>query len=93
MNYYNISAWDIRVTIDLFLGGLGVGAFLVSILLSFYDWEKHLNAIKIGAYTAPIAVGVGLLVLVTKLGVPLKFITTFWHINLKSVMSMGVFLQ
>ena len=93
MEYTNIGAWDIRITLDLFFGGIGVGAFLLSVLLSFYNRESHQSTIKIGAYTAPIAVGFGLLLLVAKLGVPSKFITTLWNVNLQSVMSIGVFLQ
>jgi len=93
MEYTNMGAWDIRVTLDLFLGGIGVGVFLLSVLLSLYNKDNHQSTIKIGAYTAPIAVGFGLLLLVSKLGVPSKFITTLWNVNLHSVMSIGVFLQ
>lgn len=93
MEYSTIGAWDIRVTLDLYLGGIGVGAFLLSVLLSIYDSKKHRTIIKLGAYTAPIMVCLGLLLLITKLGVPLKFVTTIWNVNLQSVMSIGVFLQ
>ena len=93
MDYLNLGVWDLRVTIDLFLGGVGVGAFLISVLLSFYGWEKHSLSIKLGAYIAPVAVGLGLLVLISKLGVPMKFITTLWNVNPQSVMSIGVFIQ
>lgn len=93
MDYINLEAWDIRVTLDLFLGGIGVGAFLLSVLLTFYDRKSLQTRIKIGAYSAPILVGIGLLLLIVKLGVPSKFITTLWHVNVQSVMSIGVFLQ
>lgn len=93
MDYINIGAWDIRVTIDLYLGGIGVGAFLLSVLMSFYDVEKHTRSIKLGAYVAPISVGLGLILLITKLGVPGKFLTTLWNTNSQSVMSIGSFLQ
>ncbi|MBF0353528.1 MAG: polysulfide reductase NrfD [SAR324 cluster bacterium] len=89
----SIAAWDIRVTIDLFLGGVGVGAFLLSVLASFYDREKHWLTVRAGAVLAPVTVGVGLLVLVTKLGRPEKFITTLWNVNPLSIMSIGVFIQ
>lgn len=93
MDYLNLGAWDVRVTIDLFLGGIGVGAFLLSVLLSIYNKEEHALSIKLGAYIAPVAVISGLLILIWKLGVPFKFIITFWNVNLQSVMSIGVFLQ
>lgn len=93
MDFINIGAWDIRITLDLFFGGIGVGAFLLSVLLSLYNRENLRSTIKIGAYTAPVSVGIGLLLLVSKIGVPSKFITTLWNVNLHSVMSIGVFLQ
>lgn len=93
MEYSTMGAWDIRVTLDLFLGGIGVGAFLFSVMMSFYDLDKHETTVKLGAYSAPIMVCLGLLLLVTKLGVPLKFITTLWNVNFQSVMTVGVFLQ
>ncbi len=93
MEYYSIEAWDMRVTLDLFLGGIAVGAYLLSVLVSFYNSEKHQLAIKIGAYSAPILVSLGLLLLISKIGVPSRFITTLWNVNPQSVMSVGVFLQ
>ena len=93
MDFINIGAWDIRITLDLFFGGIGVGAFLLSVLLSLYNRESLRSTIKIGAYTAPVSVGIGLLLLVSKIGVPAKFIITLWNVNLQSVMSIGVFLQ
>lgn len=93
MEFYNIGAWDIRVTLDLYLGGIGVGAYLLSVFLSFYHLEQHAKSIKLGAYAAPILVSLGLLLLVSKIGVPLKFMTTLWNVNFESVMSIGVFLQ
>ena len=93
MEFYNIGAWDIRVTLDLYLGGIGVGAYLLSVFLSFYHLEQHAKSIKLGAYAAPILVSLGLLLLVSKIGVPLTFMTTLWNVNFESVMSIGVFLQ
>jgi protein NrfD len=93
MNFTNLEAWDVRVTLDLFFGGIGVGAFLLSVLLSFYKKNSLRLRIKIGAYLAPVMVGLGLLLLIAKLGVPTKFITTLWNVNIQSVMSVGAFLQ
>mgnify|MGYP000616266273 CR=1 FL=1 len=86
--------WDIRVTLDLFLGGLGVGAFLLSVWVGrFDDRERYSQIVKVGAFVAPIAVIVGLLFLLSELGRPERFITTLFRVNPTSVMSWGVFLQ
>jgi protein NrfD len=49
--------------------------------------------VRVAGIIAPISVGLGLLALVVKLGVPLRAITTLWHVNPQSVMTVGVFLQ
>lgn len=84
---------DIRLVLDLFLGGLGVGAFLVAVIASYFDREKYENIVKTGAYLSPIAVIIGLILLVSELKQPQRFITTFWNTNPTSVLSWGVFLQ
>lgn len=88
-----LTSWDIRVTIDLFLGGIGVGAFLLSVLASLYDRNRYFSTVKLAAVLAPVCVGLGLLALITKLGVPMRGITTLWYVNPESVMTVGVFLQ
>ncbi len=88
-----LSSWDIRVTIDLFLGGVGIGAFLLSVLASLYERERYLSTVRLGAIIGPVAVGLGLLALVFKLGVPGRAIVTLWYVNPESVMTIGVFLQ
>lgn len=89
----SLTAWNGLVTIDLFLGGIGIGAFLLSALASLYDRDRYFSTVKVAAIIAPISVGLGLLVLVVKLGVPLRAITTLWHVNPQSVMTVGVYLQ
>ena len=86
-------AWDVRVTLDLFLGGLGVGVFLMSVLLSFYDRERYSKLIKVGSYIAPVVVGVGLLLLISELGRPERFLTMMYRFNPTSVLSWGGILQ
>ncbi len=89
----SLTSWDIRVTIDLFLGGIGIGAFLLSSLASLYDRDRYLSTVKMAGIIGPIFVGLGLLALLVKLGVPGKAITTLWYVNPQSVMTVGVFLQ
>lgn len=85
--------WDIRVTLDLFLGGLGIGIFLISVLLSFYNKEQYTKLIKLSAYLAPVLFGVGLLLMVSELGRPARILTTLYRFNSQSVTSWGGYLQ
>lgn len=85
--------WDIRVTLDLFLGGLGIGVFLLAAVLSFYDRAKYERVIKLSAFLSPALVGLGLLLLISEIGRPERFITTLFNINTASVTSWGTFFQ
>jgi len=85
--------WDVRVSLDLFLGGLGVGAFLVGAVLYYMDAKTYEGVIKKAFIIAPILVIAGLLLLLTELGRPLNVIKTLYAINPTSFMSIGIFLQ
>ncbi|QOY38359.1 NrfD/PsrC family molybdoenzyme membrane anchor subunit [Anaerobacillus isosaccharinicus] len=85
--------WDIRVSIDLFLGGIGIALFLFSVILSFYNPARYEKLIKISAYLAPITAGVGLFTLVTELGKPFRMVITYFYVNPQSVTSWGGFIQ
>lgn len=85
--------WDIRVSLDLFLGGLGVGAFLMGAILYYIDAKAYDAVIKKALVVAPLLVMVGLLLLLTELGRPLNVIKTMYAINPTSFMSIGIFLQ
>ena len=85
--------WDIRVSLDLFLGGLGVGAFLLGAVLFYIDAKSYEGIIKKAFVVAPIFVIAGLLLLLTELGRPLNVIKTLYSVNPTSFMSIGIFLQ
>ena len=85
--------WDVRVPLDLFLGGLGVGAFLVGAVLYYMDAKTYEGVIKKAFIIAPVLVIAGLLLLLTELGRPLNVIKTLYAINPTSFMSIGIFLQ
>ena len=85
--------WDVRVSLDLFLGGLGVGAFLVGAVLYYMDAKIYEGVLKKAFIMAPILVIAGLLLLLTELGRPLNVIKTLYAINPTSFMSIGIFLQ
>ena len=85
--------WDVRVSLDLFLGGLGVGAFLVGVILYYVDAKAYDNFVKKSFIVAPLLVIAGLLLLLTELGRPLNVIKTIYAVNPTSFMSIGIFLQ
>ncbi|MDD3342534.1 MAG: polysulfide reductase NrfD [Sulfurospirillaceae bacterium] len=85
--------WDIRVSLDLFLGGLGVGAFLMGAVLYYIDAKSYEGIVKKALVIAPLLVMAGLLLLLTELGRPLNVIKTLYAINPTSFMSIGIFLQ
>ncbi|MBN2964945.1 polysulfide reductase NrfD [Sulfurospirillum sp. T05] len=85
--------WDVRVSLDVFLGGLGVGAFIFGAILFYMGSQKYASTIKKAMVIAPVLVIAGLLLLLTELGRPLNIIMTAIHINPTSVMSIGIFLQ
>ena len=85
--------WDIRVSLDLFLGGLGVGAFLVGALFYYIDAQAYDGFVKKAFIIAPILVIAGLILLLSELGRPLNVIKTLYAVNPTSFMSIGIFLQ
>lgn len=85
--------WDVRLPIDLFLGGVGVGAFLLAIVLSRYD-KEYKDIVKVGAYLAPVSVLVGILIMATEVGQPGRMLTGFWfRTNFASAFGWGGWLQ
>jgi protein NrfD len=85
--------WDIRVSLDLFLGGLGVGAFLLGAVFFYIDAKMYESVIKKAFVIAPLLVIAGLLLLLTELGRPLNVIKTIYSVNPTSFMSIGIFVQ
>lgn len=85
--------WDIRVVLDLFLGGIGIGAFILASILYMIDAEKYKLICKTGFIIAPIFVAVGLVFLLLEIGRPFQAATMMFFVNPTSVMSWGGFLQ
>jgi protein NrfD len=85
--------WDIRVSLDVFLGGLGVGAFIFGAILYYMGSQTYAATIKKAMIIAPLLVIAGLLLLLTELGRPMNIIKTVIAVNPASVMSIGIFLQ
>lgn len=85
--------WDFRIAIDLFLGGIGVGAFLYSVYLYFVYKGKYMKQVLTGFIFGPVFVGLGVLALLTELGKPFRMFSTFINVNPTSVTSWGGFIQ
>lgn len=85
--------WDVRVSLDLFLGGLGVGAFLMGAVLYYIDAKIYEAVVKKAFIIAPLLVMSGLLLLLSELGRPQNVLKTLYAINPTSFMSLGIFIQ
>lgn len=85
--------WDYRVVLDLFLGGIGIGAFILASTLYLIDKESYKKVAKVAFGIAPIFVILGLILLLAKLGRPLNAHAMMININPSSVMSLGGILQ
>lgn len=85
--------WDIRVTLDLFLGGLGIGVFIIAALLNYHNRERYERLVYLCAHLAPALAGVGLLFLISELGMPHRFMTMAYNFNPESVTAWGAYIQ
>jgi protein NrfD len=85
--------WDYRVVLDLFLGGIGIGAFILASVLYLVDKDGYKQISKVAFIIAPIFVIVGLMLLMAKLGRPLNAHAMMLNINPTSIMSLGGLLQ
>ena len=85
--------WDWRVVLDLYLGGIGIGAFLFGVLLYYLNPERYKKVVQISLVIAPVFVIVGLIFLMAKLGQPMRAVTAIFSVNLGSVMGVGILLQ
>lgn len=85
--------WDIRVVLDLFLGGIGIGAFVLASILYTIDYEKYKTVCKTGFFMAPVFVAIGLIFLLLEIGRPLHAVIMLVSVNPTSILSWGGFLQ
>lgn len=89
----NEPIWGGSIALDLFLGGMGVGAYLYAVSVSFVNNGKYDRASRVGAYLTPVCVLLGLLFLVTHLGQPFKFPFVMLAVRLTSPIWWGAWLQ
>ena len=85
-------AWGGIIAIYLFLAGVAGGAFLTAALTDLFNKNRPFKVIRSGAYIAPVAIIIGLAMLVIDLGKPFSFWKLLIYVNFGSVMSIGVFI-
>jgi protein NrfD len=85
--------WDWRIAADLFVGGVGVGAFVIAVLNSLYYKDKYPAVSKIGALLCPILIAIGLIFLLAELGHPMRIWRTVTGFNFSSPLSWGALFQ
>lgn len=85
--------WDIRVVLDLFLGGIGIGAFILASILYVVGKDEYKDVYTIGFFIAPILVALGLIFLLLEIGRPFHAVIMLISVNPTSILSWGGFLQ
>ena len=85
--------WDYRVVLDLFLGGVGIGAFLFGAILFYINASQYESIIKKSWLISPVLIILGLLILITELGRPFNIVKALISTNPTSFMSIGIYLQ
>lgn len=85
--------WDWKVAMDLFLGGAGVGALLYSVMLDELFKGKYRRICRTAAWLSPILIGLGLLLIMIKMGRPFSAYHTYLNVNLTSPLWWGGIFQ
>lgn len=84
--------WGIPIAVDLFFTGVGGGSFILSAMASRRNGEGWETCSQGTALLAPLAIFVGLSMLILDLGYPSRFWMTLRTFNLHSPMSIGSWL-
>ena len=95
MEQYDPVVWNWIIAVYLFMAGLSAGSMLVAIGLKWYKTARGLPSeglpvIKAAAVLAPIAICLGMALLVLDLTKPFHFYLILINYNLTSVMAWGV---
>lgn len=82
-------AYNWMIAVYFFLGGLGAGAFLLSVTANY--WKQDFKPVaKVASVIAPIAIAMGLFFLWIDLGQPFRAWRLFLSFNPSSALSWGV---
>jgi polysulfide reductase chain C len=86
------TTWGFPVVLDLFFAGLGAGSFCLAAIAARKQGQGWNACSRMASFLAPLAVLVGLAMLVTDLGYKSRFWMTLTGFNVDSPMSMGTYL-
>ena len=89
----NEMTWNIPVVIDLFFAGLGGGSFCLAAITSRKKGQGWDACSRMASFLAPLALLIGLSMLIIDLGYRSRFWVTLKVFNLNSPMSIGVWLM
>jgi polysulfide reductase chain C len=84
--------WGFPVVLDLFFTGLGAGSFCLGAIASRKEGKGWNACTRMASFLAPLAVLVGLSMLVIDLGYKSRFWMTLTGFNVTSPMSVGAYL-
>jgi polysulfide reductase chain C len=84
--------WGLPVVVYLFLAGLGAGSFCLGMIVSKNKGEGWESCSRMAFLISPLAIFVGLLMLILDLRYKIRFWRTLTVLNLHSPMSVGVWL-
>jgi len=90
---FHLVYWDWKVVLELFLGGIGIGAFLYAIGLMLHRKNDQMVEIKVGSIMGPIAMTAALSFLLAEMGHPLRIYKSVTGFNITSTMSWGGVIQ
>ncbi len=85
--------WDWPIALDLFLGGAGVGALLLAVLLDERFKGKYRRICHTAAWLAPLLILAGLLLIMLKQGRPFQLFQTYTNFNPTSPLWWGGIFQ
>jgi len=88
----NEITWGIPIAVYLFFAGLGAGSFCLGTIASRRKGQGWEACSQMAFMLTPFAIGIGLLILVFDLGYQTRFWMTLTVLNIKSPMSVGVWL-
>jgi len=92
-NIQPMPAWDWRIAVDLFFGGMGVGTFIFALVADWHFQGRYPRLCRTAARLSPVLVIVGLLFLMSELGRPFSFFKVFLTYQPDSVIWWGGWLQ
>ncbi len=85
--------WDWKVAVDLFLGGAGIGAFLMAVGLNTFFHGRFPRLCQTAAWLSPILVVGGFLFLLLKIGRPHHLLLVFTNFSPLSPLWWGGIFQ